>query len=119
MKFTGILLNLDGVPDSQYDMIECDAGIEIAKDIVVTHEFDQSKVLGIGTVTREGNALKYEIDIEFETLPNNLLGEFYPCAGGSIKGREGKKITGLHVTSIGLSIYGNADKRIKRLNGKD
>lgn len=117
MKFTGVLVNLDGQPDSFGDIIDSSCEIDIAKDIKVTHEFNNGpeSFLGVANLIRESDVVKYEIDIKVDKIPDGLLKLLVPCVGGSIKQRDGKKITKCTFNSIGLSIEGNADPRIKPL----
>lgn len=117
MKFTGVIVNLDGQPDSFGDIIGPDCDIEISRDMKVTHEFNNGpdSFLGIANLIRESDVVKYEIDIRVEKLPEDVLKLLVPCVGGSIVERDGRKITKCKFYSIGLSIEGNADPRIKPL----
>lgn len=117
MKFTGVLVNLDGQPDCFGDIIDSNCEIEIAKDVKVTHEFNHEpeSFLGVASLTREANVVKYEIDIVVDKIPEKALKLLTPCIGGSIIKRDGRKITKCTFNTVGLSIEGNADSRIKPL----
>jgi hypothetical protein len=115
MKFKGTLLNIDGHADSSGDIFTRTSKIEFPKEVKVTHEFSNEKILGTGKISRQGKRLTYEIDIYPELLPPEVVKQLTPAIGGSIKQRDGHKITKATINQIGLSISGNADPRIKKL----
>jgi len=115
MKFTGVLVNLDGQPDSFGDVIDSDCEIDIAEKIFVLYEFDQESLLGFAKLVKEDSTIKYEIEITNDCLPEEDIKLLAPCVGGSILKREGRKITKMSVNHIGLSIEGNSDPRIKSM----
>lgn len=116
MKFTGTLLNMDGHADSQGDIFTRMAKIDIPKEAIkVTHNFDQSKILGSGKITREGKKLTYEIELDTTILPAEVLKQLTPAVGGVVHRRRGNKIEEVRITQISLSGSSNADSRIKKL----
>jgi len=115
MKFTGIILNLDGQLDSAGDSFPPNTQIELPETVHCYYEFDKKKPLGIGKIIKEDNLLKYEIDTPDNLLTRDLAKLLTPAIGGQIIEREGNIIRRSRITEIGLSISSNADKRIKKL----
>jgi hypothetical protein len=116
MKFTGVVLNLDGQPDSSGDIFSSDIDLKLKKHVKIVYEFQRpEKIIGHGTIKREGDQLTYDIDVDTTSVPEAILKCLTPAIGGHIIARDGKKITKAHITEIGLSISGNDDPRIKKL----
>lgn len=112
--FTGVVLNMDGEPDLTGDVITNETEVHILEEKVpVTLNFNESETVGQARIFRDGNQLKYEIEVD-EKFSKELYKQLVPCIGGSTKRRVGKKIMEATVRSIGLA-SGNADPRIKKL----
>lgn len=118
IEMTGVVLRFDGVPDSSGDVFSEDTGIELpSRDVPVTLEFhDRPEFwLGFAKLYFRPGALHYRMQLDDTRLPKYALETLTPCAGGFVVAKEGNVIKHCKITSIGLSIYGNADFRIKPL----
>lgn len=119
MKFTCVVLNLDGKPDAAGDVFGPDLELQIAENVKVTHDFKNrgfdEEFLGNATLTREAGLVKAEIDINVEKIPVEILKTLTPAIGGVVLERDGNTIKKCKINQIGLSISGNADPRIKKL----
>ena len=119
MKFTCVVLNMDGQPDAAGDVFDASSQIEIAKDVKVTNDFQNrgfdEAFLGTAKLTVEEKCIKAEIDIKVDNIPEEVLKGLTPAIGGSVLERDGNTVKKCKINQIGLSISGNADPRIKKL----
>jgi hypothetical protein len=115
-KYTGTVLIMDGQPDSTGDAFPPDAQVEIKESVAVTRDFGDtvSDYLGEAKLRREGNEIKYDIELLDELIPDAMARLLRPCVGGSIRKRQDKNIVDFTIRQIGLALD-NADTRIKRL----
>lgn len=111
--FTGVLLNLDGVPDISGEAMAKDAEVHLQEEVPVTLGFETDEVVGKARVFRDGDQIKYEMELDGKTS-RELYGQLAPCAGGHVKRRLGNEILEATIFSIGLSNQ-NTDSRIKKL----
>lgn len=122
ITYTGVLLNLDGVVDSQGDVFDDTSSIELpSREVDVTLDFHRETEFWLGTAKlffRPGK-LCYRMHLDDTRLPKYALETLIPCAGGSIVKRDGKHITHAFIKTIGLTSYQNCDTRIKRLKDQD
>src|SRR5665213_734536 len=116
--FTGTLLNLDGVPDSQGDIFDENTAIELPSHRVsVTLDFHKDPEFWLGTAKLffRSNELCYTMWLDDTRLPKYALETLTPCMAGSTKdiGRGHRK--DVRITSIGLFSISNCDPRIKSI----
>jgi len=116
--YTGVLLNLDGVVDSQGDIIDENTAIELpSQEVKVTLDFHEGPefLLGHARLFFAPKELRYEILLMNDRLPKFSLETLIPAAGGVVFKREGNNITHLLVDRIGLTTRRNSDVRIQPL----
>jgi hypothetical protein len=118
IKFTGTVLRLDGMPDSSGDIFDENTAIELPSQVVpVTFEFHNKPEFHLGWAKlyfRPGE-LKFDMHLDETKLPKYALDDLTPAICGSCSGRDGKRIQYASISSVGLSVSGNADSRIKPL----
>jgi hypothetical protein len=116
--FTGVLLNMDGQPDSSGEIFYPSAVVELPeKEVLVTIGFsrDLPDVVGTAKITKnEEGYLKYDMTITREEIPASVWKQLKPCLGGRILERVDSVIGKFTADSIGLAGQ-NADPRIKAL----
>ena len=118
IEFTGVVLKLDGVVDAQGDIFDHNTAVELPSyPVQVTLDFHQGPEfwLGHATLYFAPGELRYEMKLDDSRLPKHALETLIPCVGGSIKSKEGNRVTHAFIKSIGLTSYQNSDSRIKPL----
>ena len=115
MTFEGVILNIDGQPDSSGDVFAEGCVLEIAdKPVPIFRDFDHAEIVGEARLIRDGSQVKYKIDIWEAAMPEQLARMLTPCIGGSILEKEENLIKKAKLTMVGLATI-NADSRIKKL----
>jgi len=113
--FLGVLLVCDGKPDAQGDILNID-NFKSPSIVPVNINFRQEiPPVGMATVVKDGNNLRYAISLYKGILPKDLY-DLVPCFGGEVDFPEkGSKISNVkNMTSVGLAEK-NADPRILSL----
>jgi hypothetical protein len=100
---------MDGQPDALGDIFSPDSVMVFPEKVPV---FANNKLVGICSLTREINVLKYEIEKNFAITEEMLYGK--PCVAGFIAERDGNVIKRCSITSISIDLN-NADNRIKKI----
>jgi hypothetical protein len=116
--YSGTLLRLDGVMDSQGEIFDHNTAIELpSNEVKVTLDFHEGPEFWLGKATLyfAPGELRYDMILDNSKLPQHALETLIPCAGGMIKNRNGQSILHALITSIGLTAHRNSDARIKPL----
>ncbi len=122
IKYTGTVLNYDGIPDLSGDIFDENTAISLPSENVPVYflysdEFES--LCGFAKLYFAGSCLRYSMEIlRDEKFPKQILDTLTPCITGVIKQRSGSVIKDSFIYSILLADY-NTDKRIKPLGEQE
>jgi len=101
-EYSGVLLNIDSVPDLHRDVYAKECSIMYPYIVPVLLNFDMGNILGGCSITRENDKLYYRIHLNKQAKElRNKVENLVPCIGGEMK-KEGNIINWVTITAVSL-----------------